>query len=161
MLEADIGVGDFLVDDFDYLRFDPILAFADLTSAEVPCYPITQQIAEKLHALTREYASGESTRLKDFVDILLLAGLGDIDETILARAIRTTFDIRNTHPVPQELPAFSKNLQREYSRLSKELGLTFGSFEEAQEALAAFINPILTHTGPMRWDVQDWAWKIL
>jgi len=98
---VDVGVGDLLVEDYDCLHFDPILDFAGIASTEVPCYPITQQIAEKLHALTRKYASGGSSRAKDFVDILLLASLSNIEGVTLSKAIQSTFEIRNTHPLPQ------------------------------------------------------------
>lgn len=47
----------------------------DLT--RVPCYPVTQQIAEKLHAYTRPHKMGESSRVMDFIDIILMAELGD------------------------------------------------------------------------------------
>jgi hypothetical protein len=156
---VDVGVGDLLVDDFDYLRFDALLGFADIVSTEVPCYPVTQQIAEKLHALTREYESGGSSRVKDFVDILLLAGLADIEGAILSEAIRFTFEVRKTHPLPQEMPALSKTLRREYTRLAKELKLSFDDFNGAKKALAAFINPIFVGNALEIWDANNWCWR--
>jgi len=36
---ADVGVGDLLLENYDYLHFDPILDFADIDSTEVPCIP--------------------------------------------------------------------------------------------------------------------------
>ena len=156
---VDVGLGDLLVDDYERLRFDPILEFAGIASTEVPCYPIPQQIAEKLHALTREYASGKSTRGKDFVDILLLAGLGSIDGTRLSSAIDSTFTLRATHPVPQKMPSLSKTLRREYSRLADELGLRFDDFDAAEAALADFINPILHSNNPGMWNADNWTWE--
>ena len=69
---VDIGVNDPLIEPLDCLTFAPVLSFAGITPTEVSAYSVTQQIAEKLHALTRTYASGTSTRVKDLVDILLL-----------------------------------------------------------------------------------------
>ena len=156
---VDVGVGDLLVDNFDYLHFDALLDFADIVSIEVPCYPITQQIAEKLHALTREYESGGSTRVKDFVDILLLAGLADIEGTNLSKAIQSTFEARKTHPLPQEMPALSKTLRREYTRLAKELELSFDDFYGAEKALAEFFNPILSGNALGIWEANNWRWR--
>jgi hypothetical protein len=156
---VDIGMGDLILEDFDYLDFDPLLRFAEIASIKVPCYPITQQIAEKLHALTRQFSSGGSSRVKDFVDILLLAGLGKIDGAVLSRAIQATFELRDTHPLPPEMPVISKNLRREYTRLAKELGLKFDSFQGAEKALADFINPILAYGDIGTWDTENWEWS--
>jgi len=155
---VDVGVGDLLVEDYDCLHFDPILDFASIASTEVPCYPITQQIAEKLHALTRKYTSGVSSRVKDFVDILLLAGLSNIKGGTLSKAIQSTFEIRNTHPLPQEMPELSKTLRREYNHLAGELGLEYDDFLDAENALADFINPVLVSNDPGMWDAEIWTW---
>ena len=158
---VDVGVGDLLIDNFDYLLFDALLDFADIVSIEVPCYPITQQIAEKLHALTRQYETGGSTRVKDFVDILLLAGLADIEGTRLSETIRSTFEVRKTHSLPQEMPALSKTLGREYTRLAKELELSFDDFYDAAKALAEFVNPVLSGNALGIWDANNWRWREL
>ncbi len=79
--QLDVGIGDPLVDPVEYLPTTDLLAFAGFSPTVVPCYPITQQIAEKLHACTRIFESGASTRVKDYVDILLLAGMGGIAGT--------------------------------------------------------------------------------
>ncbi|MGB7116197.1 MAG: nucleotidyl transferase AbiEii/AbiGii toxin family protein, partial [Anaerolineales bacterium] len=152
------GVGDLLVEDYDCLNFDPILDFAGVAATEVPCYPITQQIAEKLHALTRKYASGGSSRAKDFVDILLLANLSNIEGVTLSKAIQSTFEIRNTHPLPREMPELSKTLRREYYRLAGELDLEFDDFHDAENALANFINPVLVNNDLGMWDAENWIW---
>ena len=155
---VDVGLGDLMVGDYDCLRFDPILEFAGIASAEIPCYPIPQQIAEKLHALTREYASGSSTRGKDLVDILLLASLGSIDGVLLSRSVDSTFAVRTTHPVPQKMPSLSNTLRGEYVRLARELGLAFEDFDAAEEALADFANPIFRSNDPGMWNADNWSW---
>ena len=74
----DIGIGDPMVEAVEYLNTPALLEFAELAPTRVPCFPITQQIAEKLHAYTRPRKSGESSRVKDFVDMLLLSEMGTI-----------------------------------------------------------------------------------
>jgi hypothetical protein len=156
---VDVGIGDLLVEDYDLLHFDPILEFAGIPATSVPCYPITQQIAEKLHALTREYASGSSTRGKDFVDILLLAGLGHVDGTLLSQVIVSTFELRGTHPIPQAMPSLSQTIHREYTRIADAVGLIFKDLDTAEDALAAFINPVLQSDDPGIWNVENWEWE--
>ncbi len=104
------------------------------------------------------YASGRSSRGKDFVDILLLAGLSNIEGVTLSKAIQSTFEIRNTHPLPQEMPELSKTLRREYNHFARELVLEYDDFHNAEIALADFINPVLVNNDPGMWDAENWTW---
>lgn len=69
----DIGHDDPLVDSVEYLTPPAYLTFAGIQTMPIPCYPVTQHIAEKLHALVRPRPV-ETSRVKDLVDILLFAG---------------------------------------------------------------------------------------
>jgi hypothetical protein len=66
---VDIGRSDRIVDPIEYLSPPQMLSFAGITAAPFPCYPVTQHIAEKLHALLMPRLV-ENSRLKDLVDIL-------------------------------------------------------------------------------------------
>ena len=70
---VDVGVGDPVVEPAERLATPALLEFADIRSTVVLCYPLTQQLAEKVHAYARPRPSGESSRVKDLVDILLIA----------------------------------------------------------------------------------------
>lgn len=152
-------MGDILLTDYEYLFFEPLLEFAGLESTEIPCYSIQQQIAEKLHALTRGYVSGTSTRGKDLVDILLLANLEKFERTQLSRVIHSTFNQRGTNPIPEEMPTLSNSLRNEYNRLARELEMRFDNFDNAESALAVFINPVLLSSDPCIWNVDSWRWE--
>lgn len=155
---VDVGTGDLLTGKWEYLQFPPLLAFAEIPPVSVRCFPISRQIAEKFHALTREYASGSSTRGKDFVDILLLAGFRKIDGAHLSQEIFSTFKQRGTHPVPHSLPSFSRAIRRDYKRLADEPGMRFDNYDSAEEALAAFINPVRNlFLGYSDWGYTSWS----
>ncbi|PYY04051.1 MAG: hypothetical protein DMG69_31400 [Acidobacteria bacterium] len=49
----DVGYGDPLLETPDVLAGPDILAFAEIAPARVRCYPLTRQVAEKLHTYTR------------------------------------------------------------------------------------------------------------
>jgi hypothetical protein len=53
---VDVGCGDPLIEPVDTLTTPPLLVFAGLPPTPVPCYPLTQQVAEKVHAYTRPRA---------------------------------------------------------------------------------------------------------
>ena len=153
----DVGIGDPLVEPAEYLQTPALLAFAGLPSTAVPCYPITQQIAEKLHAYTRTFQSGESSRVKDFVDILLLAGMDKIDGRRLYAAITATFNARGTHPLPSQLPA-PPNWKRPFQRMAHEVMLEYVSLEEADSAMKKFLNPVLQSKTITVWHPIQWHW---
>ena len=155
----DIGSGDPLIDPVEYLRTPALLEFADIKPVIVPCYPITQQIAEKVHAYTRPYPSGESTRVKDIVDILLLAEMGEIDSERLLRAIQATFDIRQTHILPTRLPQPPGDWPQPFQRMVDEVELGYGSLDDANEALQQFLNPVLRGEITRTWDPSHWNWR--
>jgi hypothetical protein len=136
-----------------------LLAFAGLSPTVVPCYPITQQIAEKLHAWTRTFQSGESTRVKDYVDILLMAEMGEIDGNRLHEAIYSTFHTRNTHPLPLQLPPLPKHWSQPFQRMAQEVKLEYASLEEADKAVKKFLNPVLSGEAIGLWDPLHWGWK--
>lgn len=154
----DIGVGDPLIDPVEHLKTPAMLAFAGLEPTLVPCYPITQQIAEKLHAYTRPYLSGQSTRVKDFVDILLLAELRAFDGESMFRAMETTFSVRQTHALPTKLPSSPKEWSRPFRRMADEVGLGYSSLVEANEAVGQFLNPLLSGKIVGTWDPSIWSW---
>lgn len=59
------------------MRMTDLLSFAEVAAPELPVVALEQYIAEKLHAYTGRYGTGEreSTRSKDLVDLVLVADL--------------------------------------------------------------------------------------
>jgi predicted nucleotidyltransferase component of viral defense system len=83
-----------------------LLDFADITPVRIPAVAIEQHVAEKLHAYTRIYAADmPSSRVKDLVDIVVIAHTTTIDADRLIRAIREIFQRRDTHSVPHAVPS--------------------------------------------------------
>ena len=156
----DVGVGDPLVSPADILMSADILGFAGLKPTQIPCYPVNQQLAEKIHAYTKPRATGDNTRVKDFVDILLLAGLSKIHLDDLVSAIRATFDFEGTHPIPKELPTPPRNWGQTYRSLAQEVGLEKISLGDAYQRVKGFVDPILMGTqGITEWYPEKWEWR--
>lgn len=156
---VDVGIGDPIIEPLEYLLPPQYLAFADLTTSPIPCYPITQQIAEKYHAFTQPHASGRSSRVKDYVDMLLLAEMEELDSLSLRQAIQATFDDRNTHEIPVRVPPPPKNWSPPYQRMAEEMGLAYASLPDAEEALQQFLDPILVGDIEKRWEPKHWRWR--
>lgn len=156
---VDVGVSDHLLEPPEYIQMPSWLEFANVKSTLVPCYSITQQIAEKYHAFTRPYASGETSRVKDLIDILLLAGIAPIASTRLRKMIISTFENRNTHSLPDKFPKMSSLYSRAFTALATQVGLKMKSIDEANIALEKFLFPIIISSSRKTWDPKKWQWK--
>lgn len=159
MFHLDVGIGDPLVEPVEYLQTPALLTFAGFSPTNVPCYPITQQIAEKLHACTRMFRTGESSRVKDYVDILLLAHMGSMEGDLLREALTATFVARQTHALPVEMPDPPSGWERPFQRMAAEVQLEQRSIKEANAALQQFLNPVLSGNPLGLWDPVFWKWQ--
>jgi hypothetical protein len=158
---VDVGWGDPLIEPVETLTTPALLAFADIPPTEIPCYPLTQQVAEKVHAYTRPRATGESSRVKDLVDLLLIAGLRQMDGQVLHQAMQATFDTRRTHALPLHLPDPPSTWVAPFRRLAEETGLGTRTLTDAGEAAHRFLDPVLRSEAIGMWDPMTWSWQPL
>jgi hypothetical protein len=154
----DVGYGDPVLEAPVMLTAPSLLAFAEIAPARIRCYPLTTQVAEKLHTYTRTYSSGETTRARDLADILLAASLEQFDSTKLKQALEETFQTRASHDLPREMPDPPIHITASYQQLARELDLPWRTIEEAGAAAAQFLNPILKGNGRPKWDPVAWRW---
>ena len=156
---VDIGQDDTVLDPIDYLAPPQLLAFADVQSELVPCYPVTQHLAEKLHAMMRP-RQVENSRVKDLVDILLIAGMDTtIQATRLRVAIEAVFAARGDL-LPTELSLAPTSWKARFRRLAAELELGFADLDEAVEAAKLFVDPVLQADVEGWWDPTAWRWQM-
>jgi predicted nucleotidyltransferase component of viral defense system len=155
----DLGLHDPAVDRFDWMPMSGTLDFADIPSPRIPCYPVAQQVAEKVHALTRPHVSGTVSRVKDFVDLLILAQWKSLDDGQLSKALSATFDAMNTHPLPGEVPRLPVSWESPFRKLANEAGLSIQDFHEGVTALHGFLEPVLSGAAHGTWNPDTWKWK--
>jgi hypothetical protein len=154
----DVGYGDPIVEAVEYLTPPNYLAFAEVDSPVIPCYPVSQHIAEKLHALVR-LRSTENSRVKDFVDILLFASMdANLQADHLSAAIQAVFAMRGD-AVPRQFDHIPASWQSRYRHFAKELDLPFPDFNEAIQATQEFLNPVLQGLDHGVWNPEDWEWQ--
>ncbi len=137
----------------DEVATSNLLQFAGIDGVEVPTLGIEQHLAEKLHAYTREYAGGRpSTRVKDLVDVVVIANTSAIDAAKLSEAIIVIFDRRAEHTVPAALPEPPADWTTPWRRLARDLPASDDLAEGHRVAVALF-EPILART------VATGAWR--
>ena len=98
-LQVDIGFGDLVTPAPEQIDYPVLLE--DLNPPRLGAYPVYTVIAEKLQAIVS--LGMVNSRLKDFFDLQVLLEREQLDELVLAEAVRRTFAVRST-PLPQQVP---------------------------------------------------------
>jgi hypothetical protein len=109
---------------------------------EIMLIPLERQIAEKLHACTRTYKGGGTTRARDLVDLLLIRQHERVDVRLLREAVRRVFLRRATHEVPERVPPPPAALAVAYRREARQVSVV-ASLDEAHQRLAQWLDPVL------------------
>lgn len=141
-LQVDVGFGDAITPEAEVAEFPPLL---DFPAPRLRVYPRETVVAEKLEALVQ--LGMANSRMKDFYDIAVLARDFDFEGALLARAIRATFDRRQT-PLPTATPvaltrAFAEDgtKKTQWSGFVRKAGVRdAGSLAEAIAAVRAFVG---------------------
>jgi hypothetical protein len=142
------------------LTMPDLLAFAGIEPVTVAAIPLERHIAEKLHAYTQTYAGGRrSTRVKDLVDLALLANLATLGASALHAAIDATFDQRALHPLPARLPLPPDAWRVPFGELAQAVGISTDLAAGHADA-AALLDPILTaQVVSGTWSPNDRRWS--
>jgi predicted nucleotidyltransferase component of viral defense system len=137
-----------------------LLAFADVEPVRIPALAVEQHVAEKLHAYTRTYAGERpSSRVKDLVDLAVIANSTELDATRLGHAIDGIFSRRATHARPAAVPAPPKDWAAAWRRLVLDLPAE-AEVGAGHQAVASFLDPVLAHvTRRGTWDPTQRRWS--
>jgi Nucleotidyl transferase AbiEii toxin, Type IV TA system len=159
-IAVDVGLDDPLVRQADLVATPGLLDFAGFGAFQVPALPLEQQVAEKLHAYSREYGRGASTRVKDLLDIVLIATSEGLNGSLLREALEAIFIARGTHELPPFLSGPPADWRVAYGRAAEELAMDL-TLDQAYELAASILNPVLTGTAAegAEWDPTTLAWS--
>jgi hypothetical protein len=138
-----------------------LLAFADLAPVEIAALPLEFQIAEKVHAYTRGYGdrTHASTRVKDLVDLVLIATEGAPDAALLRAAMNRTFARRASHPLPVVLPDPPPDWRVPYARMARDIGLD-ADLGAGHAVAARMLDPVLSgEVVSAIWRHGDGGWR--
>jgi len=141
---VDVGAGDPVTGEPEELVGPDFLDFAGVPPARVRAVPVAQVIAEKLHAYTRERAGRENTRVRDLVDLLLIAEAGFPSGREIRDAVNRTFAACGLQPVPDELPEPPTSWQDEFESMVRDLALPQPDLSAATAELNMLWNRVRT-----------------
>lgn len=106
------------------LEVHPPILPERLSSTTMPAVDVAQHAAEKFHAMARTYAGDRpSSRVKDLVDVVLLAEAGLLPHPDLAGRLRTVWQVRDGAPPPAQLPEFPASWADDYAAMATELDM--------------------------------------
>lgn len=158
---VDVGLRSRPITEPDTVTTSDVLAFADIDPVAVPAVRLELQVAEKLHAYSRRYqGSRPSTRVKDLIDLALIAEFFPLDAASLCDAIATTFASRAEQKPPTTLPSPPVAWAVPYRQLAQAVAIA-AEIDAGYTLAAALLDPILdgaTTAGTWlpegsRWDV--------
>lgn len=164
-LQLDVGFGDKIFPEPVIEKYGGML---NLPEAIICVYPKEAILAEKIHPIVK--LGQFNSRMKDIYDIWLIASNQRIDGRTFSKALRLTFENRDT-PFPQSLVIFGDNYL-DHSKIVNwnSLGKKLQSHKHLPELsyvlkqLQAFLMPIMKSLYeekefPLVWDPsKDWGW---
>ncbi|MFV2045485.1 MAG: nucleotidyl transferase AbiEii/AbiGii toxin family protein [Anaerolineales bacterium] len=133
-----------------------LLAAVGLGPIEVMLVPLERQVAEKLHAYTRRY-NGGSTRVRDLVDFVVICLFEVVNAKDLREEITRIFARRDTHAVPDKLPAPPADWTRSYGEEARAIGIP-EALTEGYSLFASWLDPVLQGRARGTWNPKRQAW---
>jgi hypothetical protein len=163
-LSIDLVVGDCLYGKPEKTIPKHRLNIVGLKEYPYCIYPLEDSIADKVGAILQTYHDDKpSTRIKDLVDLVLIALGHSVDTDILAHAIARETRLRKLSPassfnVPQDW--FYKH-QRTYSKLAAEAKLRdeLLDLQTAASLVKSFLDPVMSGMAISRhWNPASQTW---
>ena len=144
-LQVDVGFGDVVTPKAGKIIFPTLLEFP---APKVAVYPKETVIAEKFEIMVKLGLA--NSRMKDFYDIWTLCREFDFDGEVLSKAVRATFQRRQT-ALPSEFPtALSPEFCTDPSKQRQwEAFIKRGRLKVAEHNLAIVVGEIREFLGPV------------
>ncbi|HKG39311.1 MAG TPA: nucleotidyl transferase AbiEii/AbiGii toxin family protein [Conexibacter sp.] len=144
----------------DVIETEGSLVFADIALPPLAVIAIEQHIAEKVHAYTATHGTDGrgSTRVKDLVDLVLIARHASPRAERLQQALRSTFERYGRQPLPDTLPPPPDGWIAPYAQLARDVGLPVDLVSAHAEA-GALVDPILQDRAVGAWEVLGASWR--
>lgn len=134
---------------------------------QVRLYPVTDHVADKVCAMYETHTGGmPSSRVKDLVDLIVIALNEEIDGHTTQLAIRSEFKRRRNSGTNITLPAAFEvpdppSWRGSYSTQARTVaGLEqYRTLKQARPLADRFISPLLTEATPGRWQSATLSWN--
>lgn len=161
--DIDVVVGTSMSGEPDLVAPMTPLTVAGLVRAPYRTFPLADHLADKLCAIIGTYRAGQSvrssSRIKDLVDIALIASTQHVSgpalrSAIIANTAHRGLTIPDTFAVPEEA-----SWRRGYATVAADVPGKAPTFDEAVALASALLNPALSAPIDGEWDpvVSKWV----
>ena len=144
-IQVDIACRAHELSDTEHIELHGHLRFAGVEAPSVEVVTITRHVAEKFHAMLRQFNDRENTRTRDLADLVILHEHGLIDPARAAAAVRRVFIERATER-PIALPPFPAGWPQRYERIAREHRIGASTFAEARVLITALWDEMFPTT---------------
>ncbi len=149
--QLDVGA-DAIVTHTEKVQGTDWLSFCGIPTPIFDVISVEQQFAEKLHAYTLPRTEKPNMRVKDLIDMVLLAKMRSLDLETLKGAINSVFKVRQTHSLPQKLDPPPLLWETTYNTLAEECALKLTMAEAFNEITKVYfqIQKLLVEPAALR-----------
>ena len=159
-VQLDIGFGDKITSGPIEIEFPTLL---DFDAPKIKVYTIETAIAEKFEAIVSLQL--QSSRMKDFYDVLFFAENYEFKKDLLQKALSATFNHRST-----EIEARTMIFDDKF-KLDKQLQMLWlaflertkldsnDTFQDVVTKVQSFIEPIFDEKTEEKWNPNKWIWE--
>jgi Uncharacterized conserved protein len=143
-IKVDVGFGNPINPEVRRIVMPTILGNV-APQPEVLAYPLETVIAEKIHAMVQ--FGIDNTRVKDYFDMWMLAGMHPLDGALLAEAVTKTFEAQQREIPAAELEGLTQDFAEyaadKWEKFLRKIDNRSGvSLEEVVETLSEMIHPV-------------------
>lgn len=138
--QLDVGA-DVVVDEIEQIKGVDWLEFCGVKAPIIPTISIEQQLSEKLHAYSLPHGDRVNSRVKDFIDMVLLLNMREIKNEEFQKVLEKVFKARNTHPLPKFLEPPPKEWEIQFKEMAVECGIV-PDMRSNFEKVSLFYNPV-------------------
>jgi predicted nucleotidyltransferase component of viral defense system len=158
-VQLDIGFGDKIASGPIEIDFPTLLDFPVL---KLKVYSVETAIAEKFEAIVSLQL--QSSRMKDFYDVIFFAQHYEFKKDTLLKAILTTFnhrsmDVAQRMLIYEDKFRLDESLQKLWKAfLERNRLFSVLSFNELIIKLQSFIEPVFDDKSKNNWNFKKWEW---
>lgn len=136
-VQVDVSPRSHELDATELVRLPNSLDFAGVVTPFIEIIDINRHAAEKFHGMVKDHGDRDNTRVRDLVDLVILAEHKLLEPSALAGAVRVVWSERNGTSPPVRLPSLPPIWLGRYERLAAEHNLETVSFHVAVSTVAA------------------------
>lgn len=134
--------------------------FENFSYSDYTLYPLTDQLADKICASLEEYNGFQSSRVKDLVDIVIIATHFKIKGSEFSKALLSEQERRNIENINEfNPPQFWKQTYEKLAGKTSAVPKESKKFTVAIKLSQKFINPVFDGSAETKtWDFEKLEW---